>query len=75
MNKQLEDLILAYEHFSSLRDTAAEGALQIFESKLDDVASQHPGVSRESLRKSILKAHRSWALNQEKKPPAIPPKA
>jgi hypothetical protein len=32
-------------------------------------------VSREILRKSILKAHRQWALKQAQKPPAILPKA
>lgn len=34
-----------------------------------------PGVSRDTLRKSIIKAHRKWAVAQDNKPPAIPPKA
>jgi hypothetical protein len=75
MNRELEALILAYEAVSALRDTEAEQALQIFETQLDEVMNRHPGISRDILRKSILKAHRQWALKQEKKPPVIPPKA
>lgn len=75
MNREMEALILAYEAVSALRDTEAEQALQIFETQLDEVMNRHPGISRDILRKSILKAHRQWALKQEKKPPVIPPKA
>jgi len=75
MNQELEALILAYEAFSASRDAEAEHALQIFEAQLDDVMSRNPGVARDILRKSIIKAHRQWALKQEKKPQAIPPKA
>ncbi len=75
MNRELESLILAYEAVSAARDREAEERLAAFEALLDDVLHGHPGVSREILRKSILKAHRQWALKQELKPPAIPPKA
>jgi hypothetical protein len=75
MNKELEALSLAYEAVSASRDTEAEQAMQVFEAQLDQVVSRYPGVSREILRKSIIKAHRQWALKQEKKPPAIPPRA
>jgi hypothetical protein len=75
MNQELETLILAYEVVSASRDTEAEQALQIFEARLDEVMNRNPGVSRDILRKSIIKAHRQWALKQETKPPAIPPKA
>ena len=75
MNKELESLILAYEAVSASRDTEAEQAMQIFEAQLDEVKNRHPGVARDILRKSIIKAHRQWALKQENKPPAIPPKA
>jgi len=34
-----------------------------------------PNISRDILRKSVIKAHRKWALQQDIKPPAIPPKA
>lgn len=75
MNKELEALILAYEAVSAARDMAAEQALQNFEARLDEVMNRHPGVARDILRKSIIKAHRKWALKQVNKPPAIPPKA
>jgi hypothetical protein len=75
MNRELESLILAYEAVSAARDTEAEQCIAAFETLLDGVLHEHPGVSREILRKSILKAHRQWALKQEQKPPAIPPKA
>lgn len=75
MNKELESLILAYDSVSASRDIVAEQALQVYEKQLDEIMSRHPGVSRDSLHKSILKAHRQWALKQDRKPPAIPPKA
>jgi hypothetical protein len=75
MNQELESLILAYEAVSAARDMNAQQALQSFETRLDDVMNRHPGLARDLLRKSIIKAHRQWALAQEKKPPTIPPKA
>lgn len=75
MNRELESLILAYEAVSAARDMEAEQCLAVFEALLDDVMIVHPGVSREILRKSILKAHRQWAFKQAQKPPAMPPKA
>jgi hypothetical protein len=75
MNKDLQELILAYEVFSAARDRDAEQALNAFESLIDGVMEKHPGLLRDTLRKSIIKAHRLWALKQENKPPAIPPKA
>jgi hypothetical protein len=75
MNRELEALILAYEAVSASRDHAAEQAMDAFELLLDSTLQGHPGISREILRKSIIKAHRQWALKEEKKPPAIPPTA
>lgn len=75
MNKELENLILAYEAVSASRDIGAQQALQNFEELIDETLNQHPGITRDIFRKSIIKAHRQWALKQEKKPPAIPPKA
>lgn len=75
MNRELEALILAYEAVSAARDTEAEQSLQVFEALLDSVLNRYPGLARDTLRKSIIKAHRKWALKQENKPAAIPPKA
>lgn len=75
MNKELEALVLAYEAVSASRDTQAEAALEAFEALLDTVLNRHPGLSRDLLRKSIIRQHRKWALQQDHKPPAIPPAA
>jgi hypothetical protein len=75
MNRELEALILAYEAVSASRDKEAEDNMQAFESQLDGIIARSPGVARDVLRKSIIRAHRQWALKQDRKPPAIPPKA
>jgi hypothetical protein len=75
MNRELETLILAYEKVSASRDIEAAQAMQNFEELIDEALNHHPEISRDILRKSVIRAHRQWALTQEKKPPAIPPKA
>jgi hypothetical protein len=75
MNRELETLVLAYESVSALRDEEAKRALERFEALVDEVMNVHPGLSRDILRKSVIKQHRRWALSQDRKPPAIPPKA
>jgi len=75
MNRELEALILAYEKFSSVTDKEAEHSLSEFETLLDEVMRQNPRLSRDILRKSVIKAHRKWALKQDSKPPTIPPSA
>jgi ribosomal 50S subunit-associated protein YjgA (DUF615 family) len=75
VNKDLEALILAYEDVSVARDEEAEKQMEIFESLIDRVLKDHPGASRDTLRKGVIRQHRKWALKQESKPPAIPPKA
>ncbi len=75
MNRELESLILAYEAVSAARDTEAESAWRLLRRSWMTCCIGHPGVSHEILRKSIIKAHRQWALKQAQKPPAIPPKA
>ena len=75
MNRELEGLVLAYEAVSASRGEDAERCLEIFESRLDEVMNRCPGLSRDLLRKSIIRKHREWALRQANKPPAMPPKA
>jgi hypothetical protein len=75
MNPELEAIILAYEKVSASKDKEAEQCLLAFESLLDSVMERRPNLSREILRRSVIKAHRKWALKQEGKPPAIPPQA
>jgi ribosomal protein S6 len=75
MNRELEALILVYEKVSASKDKEAEQYLLAFESLLDSVMERQPNLSRDILRKSVIKAHRKWALKQDSKPPTIPPKA
>ena len=75
MNRELEALILAYENVSASKDKEAEHCLLVFESMLDRVMERQPNLSRDILRKSVIRAHRKWALKQDSKPPTIPPKA
>jgi hypothetical protein len=75
MNRELEALILAYERVSASKDKEAERHLFDFELLLDRVMEQQPKISRDILRKSVIKAHRKWAIEKDRKPSAIPPKA
>jgi hypothetical protein len=75
MNRELESLILAYEKVSASKDKQAGDALVAFDSLLDRVMERQPKLSRDNLRKSVIKAHRKWALKQDGKPSTIPPKA
>jgi hypothetical protein len=75
VKRELETLIFAYEKVSALRDKEAGDALIVFESLLDRVMERQPNLSRDNLRKSVIKAHRKWALKQDSKPSTIPPRA
>jgi hypothetical protein len=75
MNRELEAVIPAYEKVSASKDKEAECSELAFQSLLDEVIQRQPNLSRDVLRKSIIKAHRKWALKQDGKPPAIPPRA
>ncbi len=75
MNPELEALVLAYEAVSASRDKEAQRCMERFEALLDGVMQRCPGLSRDVLRTSKVKAHRKWALSQDRKPPAIPPQA
>lgn len=74
MNGELEALILAYESACEARDTEAGRRMQVFEALLDKVQERQPHLSRDTLRQVIIREHRKWALKQERKPPAIPPR-
>jgi len=75
MNKDLEELILAFEAASQARDRQEEAPRAHFEALLTKVLEANPGLDRESLRKTILRAHLRWTVAQSKQPPTIPPKA
>ena len=75
MNSELEALILAYDAASAARDLEVEPLMRQFESLLGAVKERQPGISPDLLRRSIVRAHRKWALRQENKPTVIPPHA
>jgi len=74
MNRELEAVLLALDAWKEARGPDAERFEMLFESRLEDVAERHPGLSRETLRSLIERQHRRWVLAQ-KKPTALPPKA
>ena len=75
MNSELEALIRAYEEVSASMDKEAADHMLAFDLLLDKVMERQPTLSRDMLRKSVIKAHRKWALKQDNKPPAMPPTA
>ena len=75
MNRELERLVIAWEAVSASKDKEVPPNLAEFEALLDKVMERMPTVSRENLRKSVIKAHRKWALKHDNKPPAFPPRA
>jgi len=75
MNRELESLILAWENVSASKDKEADTHLAEFYSIIDKVIERCPNLSRDDLFKSVIIAHRKWALKQDSRPPAIPPKA
>ena len=75
MNRELEALVLAYERVSSLRDSAADQAMQEFDAMIETLMEARPGLSRDVLRKSIIRAHARWARKQASQPPSMPRKA
>ena len=47
---------------------------ELFESKLEELRAQHPGISREQLRRIVRSAYVRW-LRANARPPTIPPNA
>ncbi len=75
MNKDLEELILAFEAASQARDRQEESPRSHLEDLLTKVLEANPDLDRESLRKTIIRAHYRWTVAQSQQPPTIPPKA
>jgi hypothetical protein len=73
MNRELERLISAWEEVSASKDKEVPPKLRAFD-LIDRVMERKPNVSREILRKSVIKAHRVWALKQDSKPRQFPQK-
>jgi len=75
MDRELEDLIKAYEAVLQARDARDHKLLlSAYELKLDEVISRCPNTDRKALQRAIRNAHLKW-LAAQRKPPSMPPKA
>ena len=79
MNRELEALLLVYDAAFEARDVEAGRLMAKFEDLVDvsweREKGKRPGLSRASLRNSIVKAHARWARASARNPSAIPPTA
>jgi len=76
MNRELEAILKSYQ---ALKEAYASGADAVelkvlYESRLDDVLSRRPNLSRATLQQLIDYKYGLWRRAQEK-PSALPPKA
>ncbi len=74
MNPELELLVLAYDALLESHGDETKTATVAFESKLNDALERHSSISRDTLRRMIVLAHRNW-LSTQRMPPSMPPKA
>ena len=74
MNPELELLVSAYDTLLATRGEEAKLVAEVFKSRVDDVLERYPNLSRETLGRMIVLAHRNW-VNAQKRPPSMPPKA
>ena len=74
MNRELELLVLAYDALLQCRGEETKAVAAAFDAKVEDALERHPNLSRETLGRMIVLAHRN-CLSAQRKPPAIPPKA
>jgi len=75
MNAELEALIAALE--ASLQARSGDEAKRleaIYQSRLDEVLTRHPGLTREKLMGAVYFAHAKW-LRAQRQPPTLPPNA
>lgn len=76
MNAELEALVRALDAVMEARGgEEAEKFEATYETKLQEVLSGHPGLSRERLVRAVDFAHRKWQHTREKKPASMPPRA
>ena len=75
MNAELEALVLALDAVIEARaGDQAERLENLFQSRINDVLSRYPGVSRERLMLAVDFAHRRW-IRAQQNPSSLPPKA
>jgi hypothetical protein len=69
MTPEMEKLLRLFDEAQQSRP-----AEELFEAELEDLHSQHPGLSREQLRRIVRTAYVRW-LRANRKPPTMPPGA
>jgi hypothetical protein len=74
MNRQLELLVLAYDALLQAQGEETKAVAAAFDARMDDALDRYPNLSRETLGRMIVLAHRNW-LTAQRKPPSMPPKA
>jgi hypothetical protein len=75
MNAEQEALILALDAVIDARTGAEAKRLEaIYQSRLDDVLSRCPGISRERLMLMVSSSRNRW-LKAQSRPSTLPPKA
>ena len=74
MNPELEALIKALDAYLEATGSEAQRLLLVYESRLEEVVSGRPGLSKTSLHRAVESAYRRWRRN-ERLPPTLPPKA
>ena len=74
MNRDLEALLKAYDAFMQARGKKAEQLRALYESRLEECLTPHPGLTRELLHRTVQLAYRRWVRAQSK-PSTIPPTA
>jgi hypothetical protein len=73
MNRELERLILAYDRVLEAREKDVERATEHYDMTVDEFLLLHPTLSRETLKRMVLHAHRNW-VQAQRKPSSMPPK-
>lgn len=74
MNRELEDLIVAYDHWRSAGNGPdAKRLKEIYLSRLEDAVSRHRTISQQALQRAVEYQHLQW-VRAQKTPPSIPPK-
>jgi len=74
MNRELEEILKAYDAAKQASGPDEKQFLALYESKLEDLLQRHPHLSRAALETAIRGAYDRW-LKAQNKPSSIPPKA
>ena len=74
MNRELEELIKAFDAAIQAHGSEAERLEAIYESLLAAAMERHPSVSLEALDSSVQLAYRRW-IKAQGRFPTLPPEA